>query len=429
VATASNFWLLRWMDEKSVRSQRDVERIMAQPETLEHLYQYALAAHVEQAQKPSKPNPIVGARGLDLSGELTGADSEDLINESEQLFNQVWHYFDQIVVEGFAPRRYILMYEDEELDLCKNRIIAHSNLLLHLKEIGALDSLVFRQKPNPCVQHGHDVALLDEAGLDRIRQEGSTLIDQLSQGELTDVADHGSHLHYEYFHPLLGQRIGELWNDKYYAVEAGDSDALKRSIAAIEFEYQADFMAADAFEARILSAPLAVATPLHHSILDKTASPSVIDDVAIKLSLPILEGISARDLIQLRREEGAAFERFRIALRTAIKERVDASEAAAPHQVANEIIDDILRPAVWDIGQRLHVARKALARKSAVNVAVSAAAVMIGLRAGIPLLLPAGITAGLGAPTVHYTKHLDTTSEIELSDMYFLWKLQKAPRK
>jgi hypothetical protein len=50
--------------------------------------------------------------------------------------------------------------------------------------------------------------------------------------------------------------------------------------------------------------------------------------------------------------------------------------------------------------------------------------VAVGIIAGIPLLLPAGIALGMMAPGVNLGKYIEEKSEVELSDMYFLWKLQ-----
>jgi hypothetical protein len=384
-------------------------------------------ANEAQPQEPTRPNLIVGGRGLDLSGELKGSTSEELIQEAEDLFGQVWHYFDQIVVEGYTPRRCVLMYENGDFDLCVERASSHSALLLYLRDIDALDALIFRQKPDPCIEHGHDRELLDRAGLERIKTQGPTLLEELAKGEVVDVVDHLDHLHYEYFHPLLGDCFGSLWHGQYEAAVV-DEDSLKRQVASNRFELHAEYMAADAFMATELSAPLAMAVPLHETVKKRLVSGTTVDDVALRLNLPVLHGISPQELVRLRQEEAESFERFRTALRAAIKERIKAADAGSSEKVAEDIADDILTPAIMDIKQRLQIASRGMRRKSVANLAVGVATVVTGLRAGIPILLPAGIGVGLGIPTVHYAKYIDTASEVELSDMYFLWKLLQTAR-
>jgi hypothetical protein len=134
--------------------------------------------------------------------------------------------------------------------------------------------------------------------------------------------------------------------------------------------------------------------------------------------------VSAGELIRVRREEALSFERFRESLRLAIQDRLKTSQAA-PAQLATEIVDDVVNPALNDIQQRLNAAREILAKKSAISIGVGAISTTVGLIAGMPLLLPAGVAWAL-LPGQHYMKYLEEKREIELSGMYFLWRQEHA---
>jgi hypothetical protein len=427
--TNQRYWLLEWMQSNELKEPCDVERLLSERYIIAKLGELADSANQQVGDILRTNNAIIGGRGLDLSAEPTGAGADELVQEVDRIFGTVWHYFDEIVVEGFAPRRFMLMCRDGRYDLAKECVLTHCRLLLHLNAIGALDSVVFHQKPDPCTQHGNDNAVLNEAGLARILDDELNIVVELERGELiAGEFHHGPsyerHFHYEYEHPLIGRHSGTL------AIPYAEEELIKRAIAQDLFLLYAENLAADVATSRVLSAPLAVSLPLHEALLggitDRLSSNKHADEVAIELGLPILHGITARDLIKIRNDEADAFERFRSGLRAAINERVQRMDSADDAtRIAAAIVDEFIVPGLHDIDQRLEVARKVLSRKSTVNIAVGTVAVIAGLLAGIPLLLPAGIAVGLAAPGVHYTKFLEEKGQLELSDMYFLWNLQQ----
>ncbi len=420
------------MDSCEIRSARDVEKVIVEPEKFQELNSIAAEASASPGGSPRTNNPIVAGRGIDLSGELTGADEHELIDEIDRAFGVAWHYFDEVIVEGLSARRYMKMISNNDDDLARGRVRAHCILLLHLRKIGALDSVVFRQKPDPCVRHGDDASILEDAGLKRILDDRMSIVEILAEGTLHDIEDHyfwagDGHFHYVYEHPLVGVVRGGIEGSPA-GYEVGE---LKRLISSNIFDLYATYAAADVAIASECSAPLATMSPILESILGGSGSKTAVDtrslvnDVAIEIGLPILHGVSASDLLKIREDESDAFERFRVALRTVINEVVKKSDQSVnPSGAAVSIVEEFLIPALHDIDQRLGVARKALTRKSVANVSVGATAVVAGLIAGIPLLLPAGIALGMAVPGANLAKYLEEKGQVELSDMYFLWKLQ-----
>lgn len=92
--------------------------------------------------------------------------------------------------------------------------------------------------------------------------------------------------------------------------------------------------------------------------------------------------------------------------------------------VCEAIVQDVVRPELAKLEQRLKAAKRTLARKTAVSLALSVLAAKCGLLLGLG---PVGggtagisaIAAGLGGAGA---KYFDDKQVIELSDMYFLWK-------
>lgn len=423
----SGYWLLDWIENQEIATLDQAEAVLAKDRRLRGLAKYAKSAQSEAFGPQVSANAIIGGRGLDLSGETADVNGAGLIKEFEQLFRKVWHYFDDVIVEGFAARRFLLMRRHKNYDLARTRAIAHIELVLHLRSIGAIDYLKFYQKPSSCLDHG-DSDLLEEAGLSRIIDDADSIASELMKGRF-DFVNHESHFHYGFTHPLVGEKVGEYWHDNDYHFLSDDlinisKRRAKRIIVDDLFRSFAAIMAADTWAARSLSVPLAISLPLGHAISSRHES---IDpaQVAMEIGLPILQGVRVRDLIKLRVDEGEAFERFRSALKIALKERTaNATMASSVISVSQEVLDDVITPALSDIQQRLDVARRTLARKSTANMAVGTTVILAGLLAGVPMVLPAGIALGLGVAGTHYSKFLDDKGSIELSDMYFLWKLQ-----
>ncbi|WP_143263971.1 hypothetical protein [Amycolatopsis kentuckyensis] len=427
---SDNFWLLEWMDSSEIKTASDVEKAIADKGKFRELSSMAVEQSALPGQNLRTNNPIVAGRGIDLSGELTAADEVELTGEVDRAFGSTWHYFDEIVVEGLSARRYAKMILNKEYDTARERVRDHCRLLLHLRRIGALENVVFRQKLDPCVQHGRDVSGLEAAGLKRIMDDREEIVQTLTRGVIHQIEDHyiyGEHFHFVYEHPLTGIQWGHLSGSP-----AGrEEDELKRMISEELFSRYAEFAAADVAMARELSAPLATLSPVLESILSPRAGEigasagSFADEVAVEIGVPILNGVSASDLLKIREDEMDAFERFRSALRAGINEAIaKGGEGLGLGQVGAGIVEEFISPALHDIDQRLNVARKVMARKSATNISIGAAVLVVGLISGIPLLLPAGVALGSAIPGVHLAKYFEEKGQVELSDMYFLWKLQ-----
>ncbi|GGQ39109.1 hypothetical protein BKA00_003166 [Actinomadura coerulea] len=420
----NDFWLYHWMDEQGVKKERDIARIIADDRTFEDLG--SIAAGMSYAIEPIKDedNYVVAGTGIDLSGELGCYAWECIKRQIDDVFSRSWHYFDKIVVRGLTPLRYTQMMESNDRRFAKLVLQSQLRLLLYIRHIGAEDLLIFRQKPPAC--RVHYVDHLNECGLEHLASEMPDIANNLAtEAQVAIQQVCGDHWHYAFDHPLLEHTHWGIVPAETFRIQPGKGGPRESRMAAQQV--LADFashLVADVQESKALHAPLAIASGLHaHSLKSDSPTATSMDEVALELEIPVLQGLPLKDLIKLRESEHASFERFRRSLKTAMRERLNESESASSADIAADILDDIITPAVGDLADRLRKANRLLNKKSASSGGLGVALMTIGLTAGVPLLLPFGVVS-LCSPVLHYHKFLEERRDIELSDMYFLWNLQ-----
>jgi hypothetical protein len=145
--------------------------------------------------------------------------------------------------------------------------------------------------------------------------------------------------------------------------------------------------------------------------------------VALHLDLPFLDGLATGDIIKLREDEQAHFLAFRSALTVAIKEQVEKFDSASPQEVARSVTRQYIEPALANIERRLKANSRALAGKAGTSVALSLAGTSVGLVGSLPLIVAAGVAA-IGTALPHVHKYFEERRDVQLADMYFLWKLK-----
>ncbi|WP_204072791.1 hypothetical protein [Planotetraspora phitsanulokensis] len=408
--------MYNWIDEKAIKSEKDIDRVVKRRATFGELERIAeVIPYTTEEVSHEGPYALAG-RGMDLTGELDCYAWNCQKKQVDVLFSRTWHYFDKIVVTGLTPTRFCQMLDSSYDSQFRKLVLASQlRLLLYLRDIGAEANLIFRQKTPACRQHFEEH--LRESGLSHLVDAAAPLVDELAlAGHYTIDRRCDDHLHYTFEHPLLE-------HVQSGAVGAGlVGEDLARAIAMDVFKLYSAHMVADIRTSRIVKAPLAAVVGLHRETLYRVPAADE-HSIALELGLPFLNGVPVKDLIQIRNDEYLSFEKFRTSLRKAIKEKVTSATEGGPTEVANEISRDIVLPSLNEIALKLNKAQKVLTKKSALSVGVGVAATMIGAIAGIPLLLPAGVASAL-LPSAHYMKYLEEKRDIELADMYFLWKLQ-----
>ncbi|MCF6470452.1 hypothetical protein FAF44_18925 [Nonomuraea sp. MG754425] len=356
---------------------------------------------------------VLAGRGMDLSGELDCNAWECQKKQVDVLFSRTWHYFNKIVVTGLTPEKFQENLRDQYFR--KVALESQLRLLLYLRKIGAEKHLMFRQKAPACQLHFEDH--LQEAGLDHLKDAATQIVGELARtGKCRISKACEGHIHYSYDHSILEHT---QWG--VVRVEPGADPA--RCIAEDVFKLFSAHMVADVRTSKIIGAPLSLVVGLHRETFHRLTDADE-HSVALELALPFLEGVPVGDILKIRDDEYLSFEKFRSALRSAIKEKVAAVGDRSSVDIADEIADDMILPALNEIALKLNKAQQLLTRKSALSVGVGVATTLIGALGGMPLLLPAGIASILLPSGAHAIKYLEEKRDVELSDMYFLWKLQ-----
>lgn len=418
---ATDYWLDDLVDENHISSLADARAFVADPKKLASVVE----RYSDWAQ-PLEPLPshagetIVAGSVLDLSGELDCTHPECLMRRVDELFTHVWHYFDTVVVTGATSRDLSENY-DADPESLQEYLLAHIETLLYMRKIGARDQLVFREKPHWCLKHLPKVA--ERLGVERFNDLREEFVDRsLTVGLLAREP---------YFD---GARwncvVKQPWDGNMQLLglnlpQDASREEIARAAAQANFHSITDLLAGDVMRADVYGAPLAVHNSLHNDWVPQPRS--VSSDVALSLELPILRDASPQDIALIRKEEAASFAAFRTALRKAINERVEAAgESSDPSTIAKQIDQDLIAPAVNDIERSLEVARRTMLRKSATRIGLATVGVTAGLLTGFPLMIASGLGLVISATSLPpLDAYIEKKQEIELRDMYFLWKAQR----
>ncbi|MEV6527715.1 hypothetical protein AB0M43_37920 [Longispora sp. NPDC051575] len=412
------------MDEEGIAKKSDIAKAFSSRLMRQRMRDHAERAAAFQSRTvvpvDGSIDAVLAGRSIDLSALGSCVECEgDVL---DRIFRSVWHYFDAVVVEGLSGMQAsdMLSWPDDSEELAASFLSAHMNILFDVRAIGAEDMLIFRQKKVPCVYHWSDH--LEEAGLDSLIQAAPDIISIFErEGELESFGKgEGDGWTFAYKHPALG--AGPIFGGLIREEDSADPDTHpRRAVAESIFKYFASRIVADVQTSQVYGLPLGSAlAPSALTMSGKQVANEA--DVAMALQLPALEGVPLKELLRIRKDEALSFDRFRVAMRSAIKERLRGEEELSSEAIAREIREDIVEPALLEIESKLKAARKVLIRKSGASVAVTSIATVVGLMAHMPLLLPAGIAAGM-TPAVHYSKYLEEVRDLEVHELYFLWRL------
>ena len=412
----SRYWLYNWLEVQGIASLRDAEARLQAPEVREFLKELALESRQDETPPVASGAAIVAGCGLDLSGYLDCSDDACRRFQVDRLFRQAWFYFDRIVVDD-ALTRYVADHWDGKS--VQRELLSHIQVVLYLRSIGAEDLIEFREKRLCSV---HFERHLREAGLEGLLTEEEKWITYLSQdADVLLRVGPKDNVEYDFRHP-----DNEVLIHQTLSLEScsRDLDSVRRHALRDILRRYATHLTADVMTARAAGLPLASTLWLHRQILQEQSRTPTAEDIAFSLSLPVLANVRVRDLIRIRRDNQDGFERFRDRLRQALRERLKTAGAATAPALAKEIERDLIEPELRAIRVRLETAHSTLTKKTAVGIFLGGLATTCGLLAGaVPVV---AVTAGVGtliaAAGTGAAKTLDEHRDIQLADMYFLWK-------
>lgn len=407
--------MFEWFETCGVRSIEDAKRLIAKPAHLARLQELA-AGWEPQLSEPIHGNSILAGSGIDFESGLScpGASCQRLA--VDRVLRHAWHYFDHVIIPDNLTHR-VVSHWGEEPNL-EAELLRRIELLLYIREIGA-DSLVkFRPKRRPRKWRKE----LEDTGLANLVSAFGEAIPALKPNALVKITSAPRQ-------PMIAEVDLTDGNEITSTIEIPTDKGKRLSAEQIrEFAVESvcdtysSFLAADILTARGLGIPFGSTFSVHREMLAK-ADFSAEDSVAFHMDLPVLEGIPIDKLLRLREDDQEHFRRFQSRLKLAIHERAKASSGDS-RGIARDVVTDVIEPELGRIRERLQASERLLSRKVGVGGFLASMATTCGLLAGAGPVAALGAGMAVIASTVYSaaSKHLEERSEIELEDMYFLWK-------
>jgi hypothetical protein len=422
MADSNSFWMYRWMDERGISKPADASRVLSRPRGLRSLQDFVESCPTELEPLDDPLSAIAAGRSMDLTGMLECSHWACLTQKIDGLFRDTWHYFDAIVVEGPSASRIQRLFwgsQESTAEQKSARLTDYATALLKLREQGLDRYLIFREKPQECTVHFEQH--VHEAGLERLSKSKVEIVDQLvADGRLEDRPRQCTdHWHFRYRHPSLAVpvtgRVDGTWSRE-------GTERRQRLAAEEVFRSLLANLSADIRNASELGVPLAAGLELHEDLLRRKAEPVHVEDVAMRLRLPVMQNMTAAEVLAFRESEDISFERMRSAIRTAIEERLKTE--SDPEVAAEKIYRNVIEPEINDIDAKLKGARRGLSSKTALSLSVGAVTTTVGIISALPPVVAVGLALGAGS-VLHGTKYIDDKTQVELSDMYFLWHAER----
>ena len=152
----------------------------------------------------------------------------------------------------------------------------------------------------------------------------------------------------------------------------------------------------------------------------------------LQYEMPVLTGVPLRDLIELRTHDYEAFRVYRDTFKGVIKDHI-AKQPAITGKEAAEIYDDIVRPKLNKMNQKLKSVRDNLSSRLRRDVIITGGTLALGLSSGL-VFPPAALSAGAAIPfAIDAAKtaleRSDASDELKSDDLYFLWKVGQRSRR
>lgn len=416
----NKFWLYDWIDTFEIKEVSQAKNLLKDKGLRKDLQKRAadVPFTTEGISKSDAPT-IVAGRAIDLSGELDCYGWRCMKKQVDKLFNHVWHYFDRIVIVGPSANAFSEWLNKDTDPYIIKRLLNYVRLLLYIREIGAEELLVFRQKRPACEVHLEDH--LKEVGIDPALVHAEKIIKELASKAEIFTEPHNNHLDYTFIHPEFEHTV---WGAVKKNASSSES-ALHYAVAESVFRRYLANLASDVWTAQTLSSPLGATVNFHGQLLNAYKTALDDSDVAFHLNLPILKGLSPKVLLKIRQDEKPHFEKFRQSLRLAIKERLENASSEKVSEIAEEVRKDVINPALSDIELRLKVAKNAMTKKAGLSITLGVLATTYGLLTVNPIVAGVGVTAALGGTLTAGQKFIEEKHDITLSDMYFLWQAMK----
>lgn len=377
---------------------------------------------------------VVAGIGLDLASWATCSDYRCRIRTADQEFPQVLHYFDSAVMEGPSRGRYrdyiASTKHSEQAARFFEMIEDDVRLMLHLRKIG-LAPYIFFQKRVDCYCPSHMAEKAKDLGLGSLVDADylTRIAKDISRQGRVSITQAGSRLWYgKVWTPQFSESVGAPYYRK--------TKPKKYEVALDVIGSHVHETLYNAVTATELRAPLSSLGDEHFFVPPADAAGLTVDDVALRVKIPILLGLSTEQFIKLREEEYDHFISFRKILRQAIEQTISQAQTGSPDTAAEKVWREAIQPQVVDLERKIAASNRSIARKLFTGVTYGAASVGVGsvlgavsASLGTPLGAVLGAAAGTAAvlPTTLplVTKYFEEKQQFETDGAYFVWKASK----
>jgi hypothetical protein len=417
-------WIYPWIDEFGVSDRPSARVRLNDRVAFDRLHDLASAHQSRNSSSLPFTGTVLAGSGLEIDNRACHSLGCRKYNFDFD-FGVLYHYFDYVVMQGpsaAAIARSLERMDDHGCDEGVLRTIAADvELMNYIRSIGMSRYVLFVDKEYPCLCDEHFESQVAEIGLEDLADP------TVSKGIIADVLRNDS-VYIEQLEP--GIWTGKLV-DPSISTDVSRVYKLKRRPTkrwvATDLVYQALYTTIrDTAVARDVGAPLAsIAQPGFIAHRKSRRNPITPDDVALDLAIPALAGLPTAELLKLREHEYSHFERFRQVLTEAIQATIERSGTDSPAVIADKVWRNEVRPALADIDRRIEASNRAFTKKALLGVSLGAVAATIGTIVGFPLIAAAGVAAAIGTPLPQTQKWFEERQQIELHDMYFLWKAQR----
>jgi hypothetical protein len=408
------YWLAEWLDENNIDSGDAALRRLDSVQEITH-FQERAAKWEPQFSEPVDGTTVLAGAGLDLAGEFSCPSPPCQKRAVDKLFRHVWHYFDRIVLEDRVTHKVAHHWTQEPEFIEELR--RHIGALVYIRQIGAESLVEFRQKA-PATAKWRGVFGADHSS-PLVRAHDSVM------DELVD------HVEFDIENRPGGEMFGNVrFSEEEVSTGISIPASVQRQLPAADLRryvvsevcnIYSSYLTSDILTARQLQATLGASAQVHRQVLVRAGGPQ---PVAFHLDLPVLEAVPIETLIRIRNEEEELFHRFQTRLRLAIEERSKFGNEPDPQTIAEEIKRDLIEPELGKIRERLQASEKVMTRKAAVGGFLATLTTTCGLLVGAaPVAALVGGVAVL-APSIFSaaSKHLEEKRDVEMEDLYFLWK-------
>jgi hypothetical protein len=432
VGVMDGYWFAEWLQRNRVRHEASLRKVFARRQGLASLLEAAPPPIVHVSTEPPQLVELTGGKGIDLTGKLGCRHIDCIEKELDELFHHAWHYFDRILLPDQALYRVVDFNQHKDTDALVAGLSSFIKVLQLLEKVGGDKLVVFEARTPGCTEHFHQHA--QDAGIDQALANTNDFLKELiTTGKMSwNLREEKGHMHLGY--RLVHQAFVHYEWGSLCSLQAPlpeEREAIRRAVAeSVLRKYTAE-LCADALSARRRRTPLGATIPCYRRLL--ATHPSVqVEDVAFELHLPIAKEIPVSSLIKLRKDEADAFERFQVALRTAVKDRLATASSSNAKDLAREIKRDVIDPELRKIREKLKASRSLTVKSAGTGMALGVAAATVGLLTplhanpiGTGLVVGGAITLGASSLKKAVDDYLAVKREVSLSDMYFLWQAHR----